>query len=126
MASLNRPLSPHLQIYRPQLTSMLSIFHRLTGIGLSLGSITLVLWLAAVAFGPETYQAFYSFFSRFMGKAMLLGWIFCYYFHLANGIRHLCWDMGWGYGLQAVYASGWTVVGFAICLTLLTHLWISG
>ena len=119
-----RPLSPHLQIYRRQLTSVLSIIHRLTGIALSLGTVFLVIWLGSIAGGPQTYQAISLWSSSAFGKTFLLGWAFCFYFHLANGIRHLFWDAGWGYELKDVYRSGWTALGFAFTLTFLTLLWM--
>lgn len=117
----SRPLSPHLQIYRPQLTSVLSFLHRLTGIALSLGSIPLVVWLGSIAMGRQAYMTVFSWLTSPLGTTMLLGWAFCFYYHLANGIRHLFWDMlGWGYDLKAAYRNGWIVVGFAFTLTLLT------
>lgn len=119
-----RPLSPHLQIYRPQLTSVLSIAHRFTGIALSLGSIPLVMWLGAIAMGQGTYLTVSLWFSCPLGLTMLLGWSFCFYFHLANGIRHLFWDMGRGFELKDVYRSGWMVVGISFGLTFLTFWWI--
>lgn len=122
-ASQPRPIAPHLQVYRPQLTSVLSILHRLTGIGLSLGAILLVIWLGSIAEGLEAYQTVLSCFSSLPFIIVFHGLAFCFYFHLANGIRHLFWDMGWGYELREVYRSGWFVVGFALGLTLLTFLW---
>lgn len=120
----NRPLSPHLQVYRPQLTTVLSIFHRFTGIALSLGSVLLVVWLGALAMGQATYLTASLWFGSPLGVTMLLGWAFCFYFHLCNGIRHLFWDMGWGFELEAVYRSGWLVVGISFGLTLLTFWWM--
>lgn len=119
-----RPLSPHLQVYRPQLTSVLSIIHRFTGISLSLGTIPLVLWLGAAAMGPQAYLMVSHWLSSPLGITMMLGWAFCFYFHLANGIRHLFWDMGWGYELKDVYRSGWTVVSVSLGLTLFTFWWM--
>lgn len=119
-----RPIAPHLQVYRPQLTSVLSIIHRFTGIALSLGTIPLVIWLGSIAEGPKAYQATSLWFSSSFGITCLFGWAFCFYFHLANGIRHLFWDIGWGYELKNVYRSGWMVVGFAFGLTFLTFLWV--
>jgi len=115
-----RPLSPHLQIYRPQLTSVLSIIHRITGMGLSFGAPIFAVWLSTLAMGQSTYDAFCSWFSYPLGKTLLMGWAFCFYFHLANGIRHLFWDIGWGYELKHVYQSGWTVIGVACGLTAFT------
>jgi succinate dehydrogenase / fumarate reductase cytochrome b subunit len=122
MANANRPLSPHIQIYRPQLTSVLSITHRLTGIALSLGSVLLVFWLIAAALGPETYSIADSFLKSWFGLALLFFWTFSLLFHLCNGIRHLFWDAGYGFELQSIYASGWIVVAASVTLTLVS--WI--
>ena len=122
--SLVRPLSPHLQVYQLQLTSLLSFLHRLTGIALGAGIIPAVIWLGALAEGPEAYHAIKAWHSSFLGITLLLGWAFSYYFHLANGIRHLFWDAGWGYELKTVYRSGWMAVAFSCGLTLLTLGWL--
>lgn len=119
-----RPLSPHLQVYRLQITSVLSILHRFTGLCLSLGTIPLVVWLGGIAMGPGTYLTVSLWFSSPFGITMLLGWAFCFYFHLANGIRHLFWDMGLGYGLTHVYRSGWVVIVFTTVFTVLTFCWM--
>ena len=119
-----RPLSPDLQIYRPQLTSVLSITHRLTGVALSIGSSLLVCWLLAAAAGPSAYAALQGFLASGLGLLLLLGWTFSLFFHLCNGIRHLCWDAGWGFELKTTYRSGWTVVVASIVLTLIA--WIAG
>jgi len=118
MARDDRPLSPDLQIYRPQLTSVLSITHRLTGIALSIGSPLLVCWLIAAAAGPATYATLHGFLASWLGLLLLLGWTFSFFFHLCNGIRHLFWDAGYGFDLQTIYASGWAVVAISIGLTL--------
>ncbi|MHB8744415.1 MAG: succinate dehydrogenase, cytochrome b556 subunit [Sulfuricaulis sp.] len=114
----NRPFSPDLQIYRPQLTSVLSITHRLTGIALSIGSPLLVCWLIAAAAGPSAYATLHGFLASWLGLLLLLGWTFSLFFHLCNGIRHLFWDAGYGFELQTIYASGWAVVAISIGLTL--------
>ena len=114
----DRPLSPDLQIYRPQLTSVLSITHRLTGVVLSVGSPLLVYWLIAAAAGPSAYTALHGFLASWLGLLLLLGWTFSLFFHLCNGIRHLFWDAGYGFDLQTIYASGWAVVAISIVLTL--------
>ena len=114
----NRPISPHLQVYRPQLTSMLSILHRITGVALAIGTILLVYWLIAAASGPEAFASAEALIGSRLGRILLFGWIFALYFHLANGIRHLFWDAGFGFELKTVYASGWTVVALAAVLTL--------
>lgn len=118
MARDDRPLSPDLQIYRPQLTSVLSITHRLTGVALSVGSPLLVCWLIAAAMGPQAYSTLHVFLASWLGLALLLGWTFSLFFHLCNGIRHLFWDAGHGFDLQTIYASGWAVVAISITLTL--------
>jgi succinate dehydrogenase / fumarate reductase cytochrome b subunit len=124
MTAENRPLSPHLQIYRPQLTSVLSILHRLTGIALAAGTLLLVWWLVAVAAGPEAFETVQGFIGSWFGRALLLGWSYALFYHLANGIRHLAWDAGWGFELKTVYLTGWTVIWASVALTLLA--WILG
>lgn len=116
----SRPLSPHLQIYRPQLTSTLSILHRMTGMALIFGSLFLVLWLGAIAGGARTYNLMLLWCRSPLGVTFLLGWSFSFYFHCANGVRHLFWDMGWGYELKTAYRSGWVVVGISVGLTSFT------
>ena len=118
----NRPISPHLQVYRPQLTSVLSILHRITGVALAIGTILLVYWLIAAASGPEAFASAEALIGSRLGRILLFGWIFALYFHLANGIRHLFWDAGFGFELKTVYASGWTVVALAAILTLISFI----
>ena len=118
----NRPISPHLQVYRPQLTSMLSILHRITGVALAIGTILLVYWLIAAASGPEAFASAEALIGSRLGRILLFGWIFALYFHLTNGIRHLFWDAGFGFELKTVYASGWTVVALAAVLTLVSFI----
>jgi len=114
-----RPLSPHLQIYRRQITSVLSISHRATGVALSVGTLLLVWWLVALASGPAAFATAQGFIGSWLGRLLLLGWTFSLFFHLANGIRHLFWDAGYGYELKTTYASGWTVVVASVVLTVL-------
>ena len=120
----NRPLSPHLQIYRPQLTSVLSITHRATGVALSVGTVILLYWLQAVARGPEAYAAAQELLGFWMVKVALAGWTWAFFYHLCNGIRHLFWDAGKGFELSTVYASGYTVLGASTVLTLLTWAYV--
>jgi succinate dehydrogenase / fumarate reductase cytochrome b subunit len=119
MAMQNRPLSPHLQIYRPQISSVLSILHRISGIALAAGSLLLVYWIVAAAVGPEAFAAAQGFIGSFIGRLLLFGWTYALFFHLANGIRHLFWDMGRGFELKTVSVTGWTVVVAALLLTLI-------
>ena len=118
MSSEMRPLSPHLQVYRPQLTSMLSILHRLTGVALAVGTLLLVYWLVAAASGPEAFATAEGLIGSIIGRLLLLGWTFALFYHLCNGIRHLYWDIGYGLELPAVYRSGWLVVVASAALTI--------
>jgi succinate dehydrogenase / fumarate reductase cytochrome b subunit len=119
MQTSERPLSPHLQIYRWQLTMTLSIAHRATGIALSVGTLLLIWWLVAAAAGPDPYAAVQGFMRSWLGILFLLGWSFSLFYHLCNGIRHLVWDTGYGLDIKSVYQSGWTVVVASIGLTIL-------
>ena len=123
MASENRPLSPHLQVYRPQLTSVLSIMHRGTGIALGMGTLLLVWWLVAAASGGDAYTDVQAFWGSWIGRLLLLGWSFALFYHLCNGLRHLFWDAGKGFDLDAAYRNGWLVVGAAIVLTVVAWVW---
>ena len=114
------PLSPHLQIYRPQLTSVLSITHRATGILLCLGALLLCCWLVAVAGGGEIYGFVLAHLRRWYGMALIGGLVFALYYHLLNGVRHLFWDLGAGLELTTSYRSGYAVVLGSIALTALT------
>jgi succinate dehydrogenase / fumarate reductase cytochrome b subunit len=122
MAHDSRPLSPDLQIYRPQLTSVLSISHRVTGIALSVGTLLLISWLIAGAAGPEAYSTVQGFIRSWFGLALLFGWTFSFFFHFCNGIRHLVWDGGCGFELRTIYVSGWTVIAASTVLTVVA--WI--
>ncbi len=113
-----RPLSPHLQIYKPQISSLLSILHRLTGLYLSLGSYVLVLWLLFLAFYPQAFLGMYNFFGSFFGKICLISWTLTFFYHLFNGVRHLFWDAGKGYDLKTMECSGWAVLGASGALTV--------
>src|SRR5438132_11733422 len=119
MRSADRPLSPHLQIYRWQLTSVLSILHRATGVVLSAGAILLVWWLVAAASGPEAYEGVEDFLGSWIGLLLLFGWSVALFYHLCNGIRHLVWDTGHGLDLKSTYLGGWLVLGGTALLTLI-------
>jgi succinate dehydrogenase / fumarate reductase cytochrome b subunit len=118
MDTRERPLSPHLQVYKPQLTSILSIMHRVTGVALAVGTCLLVWWLVVIALGGEYYTIMQNIMGSWYGRLALLGWSFALFYHLCNGIRHLFWDMGVGLELRRAYQSGWLVIGAAILLTL--------
>jgi succinate dehydrogenase cytochrome b subunit len=118
-----RPLSPHLQVYRPQLTSVLSILHRMTGVALAVGTLLLVWWLIAAASGVDAFSTVQSVIGSWIGRLLLFGWSFALFYHLANGIRHLFWDAGRGFDLPIVHASGWIVVGVSVVLTMAAWIW---
>ena len=124
MRTDSRPLSPHLQIYRPQLTSVLSITHRAAGVALSIGTLLLVWWLVAAANGPDAYDNVQRFLGSWIGLLLLFGWSLALFYHLCNGLRHLWWDTGHGLDLPSVYASGWAVLAATGLLTLVA--WIAG
>lgn len=124
MAQPDRPLSPHLQVYRWQITNTLSILHRLTGVALGVGTLLMAYWLIAIAAGPEVFATAQSFVGSIVGRIILLGFTFALAFHFSNGIRHLFWDSGRGFELTTVHTSGWIVVIASVVLTLAT--WILG
>ena len=121
-----RPTSPHLQIYRWQIGSTLSILHRITGAGLALGLLALSYWLVSIAAGAHSYANAAGMFGSPFGLMFLTGWSFAFYFHLLNGVRHLFWDAGRGFERAQRHASGWFAVAGSIVLTLGTWLWIWG
>lgn len=122
MSSFQRPLSPHLQVYKPQISSVLSILHRLTGLFLALGGYVLVIWLSLLAFDTEGFVTLSSFFGTLGGHLILGAWTAAFFYHFCNGVRHLFWDMGLGYGLATMTKSGWSVVALTVILT--TAVWV--
>lgn len=123
-AHSRRPLSPHLLIYRPQITMVLSITHRATGVGLAVGTLLLAWWLVAAASGEAAFAAVQWFMGSWLGLLMLFCWSAALFYHLLNGIRHLFWDAGYGFELKTVTASGLAVVGGTAVLTVLA--WVAG
>lgn len=119
----SRPLSPHLQVYKPQITSILSILHRMTGVALAAGTLVLVWWLVAAASGGEAFSTAQALIGSWFGRLLLFGWSFALFYHLCNGIRHLFWDMGRGFELGTATASGWLVVISSVVLTLIAWVW---
>ena len=117
-AARPRPLSPNIQIYRPQLTSVLSIANRITGVALSLGAVGLVIWLTAAAMGPRAYGEVHGVVASWSGRIVLFGFTFAFFLHLCGGIRHLVWDTVHGFELRSIYISGWAVVAGSVSLTL--------
>jgi succinate dehydrogenase / fumarate reductase cytochrome b subunit len=120
---VHRPLSPHLQVYRPQLTSMLSILHRATGLALAVGALYLALWVMC-ALNRDAYASFQAFNTSLVGRFVLGGWLFSIFYHLCGGIRHLFWDAGYGFALKDAERSGYIVVAVSLLATLVS--WIVG
>lgn len=120
----DRPLSPHLQIYRWQITMVLSISHRATGLALTAGTLLLAWWIVAAATGPAAFATVQGFLASWLGMLLLFGWSFALFFHLSTGIRHLFWDAGYGFDIVNTYRSGYAAVAAAVVLTLLS--WIIG
>jgi succinate dehydrogenase / fumarate reductase cytochrome b subunit len=119
-----RPLSPHLQIYRPQITSVLSILHRITGFALSVGLLLLAGLIISAAFGQQSFDLVRGQMSTWYGYILLMGWSWAFYYHLCNGIRHLFWDMGKGFELSTVTTSGWAVVLASLTMTAVTWVYV--
>lgn len=120
MGTSQRPLSPHLGIYRWQLTMALSILHRMSGVFLSIGAVLLVAVLMSVAMGASQFEKIQTWLAHPIGLILLLGWSFALYLHLANGVRHLVWDAGWGLEKNTANKSGFLVIAFAFLATAAT------
>lgn len=115
-----RPLSPHLQVYKPQMTSVTSILHRATGLAMAYGLAVFAWWLIAAGIGPDAYGTFTDFIGSKIGLLLMLGWTVAFYYHLANGIRHLFWDAGFLFKLKNAYAAGYFVLFMTLALTAAT------
>jgi succinate dehydrogenase / fumarate reductase cytochrome b subunit len=113
-----RPLSPHLQVYRPQMTSVLSIFHRLTGVGLACGLPVFVAWLVALASGDKAYNLFIVCAHSYVGYALLMGWTWAFAYHLCMGVRHLLWDMGLCLEIEKAYKTAYVALAVSSLLTV--------
>src|SRR5271165_6682918 len=123
---MERPLSPFMfpNWYRFQITSALSILHRLTGIALAVGSILLAWWLIAVAAGGQVFTATHAFIASPIGILLLFLWSVAFFYHLCNGIRHLAWDAGYGFEIRTATRSGYAVLTMATLLTVLAWLYV--
>jgi len=117
MSNNGRPLSPHISIYRWPITMTTSILHRATGLAMSVGFIVLAGWLFDAASGAKTYAGFINWIDSPIGRILLIGWSFAFFFHLSNGIRHLVWDSGRGFEKSTANASAWFVLILAVLLT---------
>ena len=123
MAAQQRPLSPHLQVYRPQITTVMSIVHRATGMLLALGALALAVWLCSLAGAGDCYASFQYWAESWIGKAALFAFSAALVYHLLNGLRHLLWDIGWGFEIPQFYRSGYTVLALSVLFTAL--IWFS-
>lgn len=123
MVQSARPLSPHLQVYKPQLTSVLSIFHRISGVISFLGSLCLLLWLTTLAWDKELYLMLQKFAVSWPIQLFLFLWSFSLIYHLFNGIRHLRWDAGKGFNLEEIYQSGKVVMIASLVVNIL--IWVT-
>ena len=101
----NRPLSPHLQVYRWQWTMALSILHRATGLALTVGALLMVFWLLALATGPDSFAGLQAFLGSWFGRLLLFGWTWALAYHFLNGIRHLVWDAGKGFDRHRTFSG---------------------
>ena len=119
-AKANRPLSPHLQVYKPQINSFTSIIHRATGVALAAGVLMLAWWLVAAATGPGSFEYVQGFLGHWIGRIVLFGFTWALMYHLLNGIRHLYWDTGRGLSKEGIAPSGWLVIGGSVVLTLVS------
>lgn len=118
-----RPLSPHLQVYRPQLTSVMSIMHRASGAVLATGSLLVALWLVALAAGAAVFNPVADAMQHPFGQLVVFGYSLALVYHGLNGIRHLMWDLRIGLEIKQVYQSGYLVLGLTILVT--ATLWLA-
>ena len=123
MSDAQRPLSPHLGIYKWQLTMASSILHRATGVGLGVGMLVLAWWLIAAASGADYYGMVSGWLTSVLGRIILLAFTWSLFFHLCNGVRHLFWDVGMGYDVVTATRSAWIVLAASVILTLVA--WIA-
>jgi len=119
MLNSNRPLSPHLQIYKPQITSILSIMHRITGFALATAAIFVTLYLFSASTSVHCFEHLEKFRASMLGHVMFFGWLFSFVYHFLSGVRHIKWDSGSGIEMKSVYRSGWILILGSVILTLL-------
>ena len=124
MKPIARPLSPHLQVYRWQISSLLSILHRTSGAALGASTLLFAWWLTALASGPDAYATVHEFLSSLGGKVLLFAVTWALFFHLCNGVRHLAWDAGFGFELGTMIRTGWLVVAGSVVLTVISFLFV--
>ena len=126
MNDTNNPLSPHLQIYRWQISSLLSIVHRISGVINLLALILIFFWLMLLSFGESNYELFLLIINSFFGKFILIGFTWSMSFHLLSGARHLVWDLGYGYEIKTANISGTIVIIASLILTIIFWLLARG
>ena len=119
MNDSKNPLSPHLQIYRWHISSLLSITHRISGVINLMALILIFFWLIAFSFGENNYQSFLLIINSFFGKFILIGFTWSMSFHLLSGIRHLVWDLGYGFEIKTANISGIIVIIFSLAFTII-------
>ena len=124
MNDFKNPLSPHLQIYRWHISSLISITHRISGVINLLALILIFYWLIVLSFGESNYESFLLIVNSFFGKFILVGFTWSMIFHLLSGIRHLAWDLGYGYEIKTANISGIIVIIFSLVLTII--FWLLG
>ena len=113
-----RPLSPHLQVYRPQMTSVMSILHRAAGVVLTTGTLIMAAWLVSLALGKEVYNVVVMVIGHPLGQFVLFGYSVALIYHALNGVRHLGWDLGFGLTIPQVYKNGQIVLFLTVVLTM--------
>lgn len=113
-----RPLSPHLQVYRPQMTSVMSILHRAAGVVLTTGTLIMAAWLVSLALGKEAYDVVVMVIGHPLGQFVLFGYSVALIYHALNGVRHLGWDLGFGLTIPQVYRNGQIVLFLTVVLTM--------
>jgi len=126
MNDSNNPLSPHLQIYRWHISSLISITHRITGVINLLALILIFFWLVVLSFGESNYELFLLIINSFLGKFILIGFTWSMSFHLLSGIRHLVWDLGYGFEIKTANISGTVVIISSLALTIIFWLFARG
>ena len=126
MIDSKNPLSPHLQIYKWQISSLLSITHRISGIINLLALILIFFWLIVLSFGESNYELFLLIINSFFGKFILIGFTWSMIFHLLSGIRHLAWDLGYGFEIKTANISGLIVIISSLVLTVIIWLFARG
>lgn len=120
----NRPLSPHLQVFRPLITMVMSILHRITGAALYFGTLLVAWWLIAAASGPDYFALVDGFFGSFLGRLILFGYTWALVHHMLGGLRHFVWDMGAGFELPVANRMAWATIIGSVVLTIL--IWVIG